>query len=238
MNDVENALSRLLVERSESVAPNPGHRERTLGRARRRRLTNAVMAGVASLAIVAGGVGGVRALEPGPEPRPATERADGTAATAGEYGFWSRAGEYPFVAEGYFRQSKWQLRAATVSLYPKSDVRLTLQMQTRGRSYTSTSRLFRDLDDGLYTAYERGSHVFSWTVANVFGATSPKAETVEIRLNDGGGRIEAHVFEGYGASTSVYADYYIAFVPAGATGMVIARDADGNEIDADVIPRR
>ncbi|HYO61140.1 MAG TPA: hypothetical protein VEU29_04510, partial [Actinomycetota bacterium] len=169
MNDVENALSRLLVERSEKVAPDPGHRERTLGRARRRRLTNAVTAGVASLAIVAGGIGGVRALEPR-EARPAADRSDGTAAPAGEYGFWSWAGaEYPYVATGFFRSAEWELRAAAVSFEPDAHTRLTLQVRLRGSEVGASTGL-RTLDGLFVTYHPAGEWAYGGDFGMVFGA--------------------------------------------------------------------
>lgn len=239
MNDVENALSRLLEERAEGVAPGSGHREATLRRARRRRLANAVTAGVASLAVVAGGIGGVRALESEPEARPATERTRDTEATAGEYGFRSKTGRYPYAAQGRFRSWRWELRAAAVSSAPDAGVRLTFGLERGRRRLTITPALLvRNLDDGLVVDYEDGGWILDGEVAVVFGAAAPETESVEVWIHQTDRRYRAHVFEGHDSRTSLDADYYVAFVPANRLGLVIAHDADGREVGVEVIPKR
>ncbi|MDQ4124710.1 MAG: hypothetical protein M3134_03795, partial [Actinomycetota bacterium] len=57
MNDVEAALTAMLAGQAERIDPAPGHRSKTLRGARRRRVVNAVAAGVASVAVIGGGIG-------------------------------------------------------------------------------------------------------------------------------------------------------------------------------------
>jgi hypothetical protein len=96
--------------------------------------------------------------------------------------------------------------------------------------------------DPLFVRYEDGSQLFDGDVALVFGAVVPEAETVDVWINHLGRpdrTYEAHLFEGYDARAGARADYFVAFVPANAgTGLVIANDADGDEIGAEVIPQR
>jgi hypothetical protein len=243
MSDVELTLSAMLVDRAERIEPQHGHRERTLGRARRRRIVNAVTAGVVSLAVVAGGVGAVQALDTAPAVRPAAPEGPGrTFATAGDYGFWSRNGtEYPYVATGFFRSAEWQLRAAAVSFAPDAYTRLTLQIRMRGSELGASTGL-KSVDEGIFVNYHPGGEwAFDGDVAMVFGAAPPGAETVDVLVERNGAdpqRIEAHVYEGYDARTPLVADYYLAFVPAGAAGRVVAHDDEGREVDEAVIPTR
>lgn len=241
MSDVELTLAAMLADRAERIEPQHGHRERTLGRARRRRVLNTVTAGVVSLAVVAGGIGAVRALDTAPAVRPAAPGESGkTLATAGGYGFWSRAGaEYPYVATGFFRSAEWQLRAAAVSFEPDAYTRLTLQLRLRG-SETGASTGLKTLD-GLFVTYQPVDDWAGEGFAMVFGAAPPDAETVDVLVERNGAdpeRIEAHVYEGYDPKTSLVADYYVAFVPDGATGRVVAHDGEGREVESAVIPTR
>ncbi|MDQ3952776.1 MAG: hypothetical protein M3279_07425 [Actinomycetota bacterium] len=238
MNDVEMVLSATLAERADAVLPRPGHRDATLRRMRRRRVRNAVSAGVVALALVAGGVVSVGALVAPPAVRPAQHQSVGTSAsTAGPYGFWSTsAAEYPYVAKGSFRGARWRLRAAAVRLAAGADVRLTIQVERTRRRFTSSAYV-RDYGDPLFTRYEHGSYMFGAKVAIVFGAAAPDAQTVDVSLDDGNS-VSAHVFTDYDPRTTLEADYYLAFLPADATGEVVARDGDGNVIATEVIPPR
>lgn len=244
MNDVERALTVLLVERAERIAPRRGHRDDTLRRARRRRVTNAVVAGVASVAVVAGGFGVVRTLDSSsdssPDVRVAAPMTSGqTTATTGDYGFWSKTGpEYPWVAKGRFRDRHWQLRAALITP-GESLTRLTFRIDDHlllGGVGASTG--FEEIDDGLYVMHHDLAFVFDHEVAGVFGAATPEAHTVEAVVDGITSPIEAHVFEGYDAKTGIQADYWAAFVPADSGGRIVVRDDEGHEIASAVIPMR
>lgn len=245
MSDVELTLTAMLVERAEGIEPQHGHREQTLGRARRRRILNTVMTGVMSLGVVAGSLAAVQALDTAREAvAPATApRASGkTFTTTGEYGFWSRTGtEYPYVATGFFRAAEWQLRAAAVSFELDAYTRLTLQVRLRGSELGASTGL-ESLDDGLFVTYQPGGEwAYDGDFAMVFGAAPTEAEAVYVLADRNGAdplRIEAHLYDGYDPKTSLRADYYVAFVPAHATGRVVAEDAEGRAIDSAVIPTR
>lgn len=242
MSDVELTLSAMLADRAEKIEPRDGHRERALGRARRRRVLNVVTAGFASLAVVAGGLGAARALDTSPAVRPAAADGSGkTFATTGDYGFWSRTGDgYPYVATGSFRSAEWELRAAAISLEPDAFTRLTLQVRLRG-SQVGTSTGLQTLDGLFVTYHPAGEWAYDGDFAMVFGAAPADAETVDLFVEQNGAdpqRIEAHLYEGYDPKTSLTADYYVAFVRAGATGRVVARDGEGREVDSAVIPTR
>lgn len=240
MIDVEQALSVLLVERAERVTPRRGHRDDTLRRARRRRVTNAVVAGVASVAVVAGGFGVVRTLDSPATVRPASPTTSGEAtATAGDYGFWSKTGpEYPWVAKGRFRDRHWQLRAALITP-GESLTRLTFRIDDHALlGGVGASTGFEELDDGLYVMHHDLDFVFDHEVAGVFGAATPEAHTVEAVVDGITSPIEAHVFEGYDAKSGIEADYWVAFVPADSGGRIVVRDDEGREIASTLIPMR
>jgi hypothetical protein len=229
MSDVEQALSVLLEERAERVGARPGHREATLRRARRRRAVNA---GAAAVVVVAAGLGVVRTVDRGPQDRPAAPAAHGpTTATAGDYGFWSKAGpEYPWVARGYFRERRWELRAAAIRMGDPL-TRVTLVVERRGyHAGASASTGFESLDGGLFVQHYGLTSVFDREVAVVFGAATPATQAVDVVMDEDGAAIEAHVYEGYDARTGIEADYWVAFVPADTGGRVIARNAEGAEV--------
>lgn len=240
MNDVEQALSVMLVDRAERVGPHRGHREGTLRRARRKRAANVVMAGVASVAIVIAGFGIAGTLETAPDAGPAAPVTAGrTRATAGDYGFWSKIGpEYPWVAKGHFRERTWELRAAAVRL-GEPLTRLTLRVDGKvlvGGTGASTG--FDELDGGVFVEHHDLDFVFEHEVAAVFGAATPEAHTVDAEIDGITSPIEAHVFEGYDAKTGIRADYWVAFVPADSGGRIVVRDEEGRELVSAVIPLR
>lgn len=237
MKDVEAALAAVLANRAAKIEPDPGRRDSTLRSARRRRLGTVTAAVVASLALAAGAVGAVRGSNGTPAPRPAAP--DERTNTA--YTFTSRPGEYPFVATGEFRNAEWQLRAAAVAPGGGDDrVRVTLQIQGRVKTLmTSSERTFRG--EPIFVRYEDSAWLFDGDVALVFGAVAPETEAVEVWIKGierSDREFEAHVFEGYDAKTGLRADYYVAFVPGNRLGLVIARDADGDEVGAAAIPQR
>ncbi|HEX2296209.1 MAG TPA: hypothetical protein VHN37_12990 [Actinomycetota bacterium] len=231
MNDVEAALSRVLVERAERLAPAPGHRAATLGRARRRRITNAVSAIVVAAGLVTASFGALGAFDR----RGVAPAGAGLTTTSGPYGFTSRPGEYPFAATGEFRHAQWQLRVAAVNPGRDADLRLTLQIRGPVRELTTSTSPTRDLDGPLYVRYERSAWLFDDGIAMVFGAAVPQTESVVVEL-ESGDRFEAHLFEEHDALTPVERDYYLVYVPANALGRLVARDADGREIASRVIP--
>lgn len=238
MNDVEAALAALLSDRAGRVEPAPGHRTQTLRGARRRRVETVAGAVVVALALAGGGLGAVRAFEDSPALRPAAP--DSVIESSGSYGFTSRPGEYPFAATGEFRDTEWQLRVAAVSPPRGNLVRITLQVQGRARGMATASAQVPRVDP-IFVRYEHGSWLFDGDVAMVFGAVDPDAETVDIWLRgiDHPDRtLDAHLFEGYDAKTGLRADYYLAFLPAQRYGLVIAKDANGDEVGAAVIPQR
>ena len=243
MKDVEAALAAMLADRAGRIEPGHGHRESTMRAARRRRLSTVAAATVASLALAVGAFGAVRSSNDTPAPRPAAPRgSEKTFTTTGDYGFWSRAGSgYPYVATGLFRSAEWQLRAAAVSFEPDAYTRLTLQVRFRG-SELGTSTGLKSVDDGLFVNYHPGGEwIYDGDFAMVFGAAPAATEAVYLLLDRNGTgppRIEAHVYEGYDPKTSLRADYYVAFVPAGSTGRVVAEDAEAREVDSAVIPTR
>jgi hypothetical protein len=61
---------------------------------------------------------------------------------------------------------------------------------------------------------------------------------VEISVADGNDTmIPAHRFTDYDATTTIIADYYIAFIPGGARGFVHARDELGIDLDLETYGR-
>lgn len=238
MRDVEAALAALLAHRAGRIEPRRGHRDSTLRGARRRRVLNAVVAVVASIAVVTGGAVGVHALGETSSPRPAAP--DAITESSGPYGFTSRPGEYPFVAEGEFRNADWQLRVAGVSPDRDPRVRITFQMQGPVRGLMTTSTRVPRVDP-IFVRYEDSAWLFDGDVAMVFGAVVPETETVDVWVNfvsQSDRTYDAHLFEGYDAKTGLRADYFVAFVPAHSIGLVIARDEDGDEVGAAAIPQR
>ncbi|HEX2196342.1 MAG TPA: hypothetical protein VHJ76_05385 [Actinomycetota bacterium] len=223
MNDVEAVLAATLSDRADRLVPWPGHRDATLRRMRRRRVRNGLVAGVVAVALGAGGVVAVRGVADTPAVRPAHHAE-------------VAASEYPYVAKGSYRGARWTLRAAAVRLAPRADVRLTVQIRQRFEDLISSTYV-RQYDDPLFVRYEPGSHLFGGEVAIVFGAAAPAAQTIDVVV-DGGGTVPAHVFTGYDVKTTLEADYYLAFVPADASGAVVARDAEGHTIESEVIPQR
>lgn len=236
MNDLESALAAMLDDRASRIEPRPGHRSATLRGARRARLLSAVAAAVVPLVVAAGALASIRSSENKPAPRPAAQE-DGAPVA---YSFASRRGDYPHVATGTFRNVDWQLRVAGVNPGHDSAVRITLELQGPVRRVTTTSqRVF--LGEELFVRYEDGSVLFDGRVAVVFGAVDPEAEIVDVwtkGIESGERTFRAELFEGYDAKAGLDADYFLAFVPAHRTGLVIANDADGREVGAHPIPTR
>lgn len=237
MIDVEATLAAVLEERAGRIEPARNHRGSTLRGARRRRVAAVVGAAVMSVAVVAGTVGAVRALDDTPSVR--ATGPDAATESSGPYGFESRSGEYPFVATGTFRNADWGLRVAVVSPGDPR-VRITFEMERRGRRSVTTSTVVHRVDPML-VRYEESAWLFDGDVAMVYGAVTPEAESVEVRLDgvDGPDRsFDAHVFEGYDSKSGSSADYFLAFVPDHMYGLVVAHDAEGNEVDTAVMPQR
>ena len=236
MNDLEATLETMLHDRAEAIEPRPGHREATLRGARRRRLVTAAAAVLVPLVVAAGALATIdQSSDGGPAHRPAApdER------TATGYSFTSQRGEYPFVATGEFRNAEWQMRVAAVSPDRDDAERITLQLQTPARNLVSTSsEVFEE--QPLFVRTEEALWMFDSSVAFVFGAVDPEAETVEVwvnGINRADRTYQADLFEGYDSKTGVRADYFVAFVPHGL-GLVIARDGDGKEVGVVTIPKR
>lgn len=238
MNDIETAVAAMLSRRAERIEPVAGHRDSTLRGARRRRVAAAVGAAAVSIAVVVGGLAGVRALERPQGVRPVAP--DVATESSGAYGFTSRPGEYPFAATGEFRGAKWQLRVAAVTPGQAGPTRITFQMRKRLRS-SMTSQALATRVDPLFVRYEESAFVFEGEVAMVFGAVAPETETVDVWINgiDRPERtFDAHLFESYDAKNGRRADYFAAFVPSNSLGLVIAKDGDGDEVGTAIIPRR
>lgn len=235
MNEVETALATMFVERAQGVQPEQGHRERTLRRAKRRRVRNAAAVGLASVVFAAGGFGAVRALDTSPEAvAPAGPGRSGTTtSTAGPLGFRSTtATEYPYVANGYFRAADWRLRAAAIRL-GTSDVRLTFDIGGAGSGSMSSSVELSPAD--LFAVnYGFGDWTEHGNVAVVFGAAPPETETVDVTLETGD-VVRAHVFRGYDNKTTLELVYFVVFVPADVTGDIAAHGG-GRELGTEVIP--
>lgn len=240
MNDLEAALAAMLSYRAERIEPLAGHRDSTLRGARRRRIAVSVGVGVVSAAVFLGGLGAVRALDAAPVRRAAAP--DGVTESSGSFGFTSEPGEYPFVATGEFRGAEWQLRAAGVSPGDEGPVRITLQIERTDRDALITTAAQVRRVDPIVATYEDGAWLFGGDVAMVFGAVDPDAATVDVWMNHvtrPDRTFDAHLFEGYDARTGLRADYYVAFVPANVgIGLVIADDANGEEVGVAAIPGR
>ena len=238
MNDFEAAVAEMLSARAERLEPAEGHRESTLRGARRRRVGTALGAGALSMAIVLSGLGVVRAVDDAPAPRPYAP--DVATESSGTYGFTSTPGEYPYVATGEFRDAQWELRVAAIAPHRDDSVRITLGADRPRTNLTTTFQEVRRVDP-IVVGYEDGSWFFDRDVAVVFGAVAPEAATVDVWINhiDRPDRtFDAHLFERHDPKTGLRADYFVAFVPAGTLGLVIAKDADGDEVGVATIPQR
>ena len=236
MNDFEDALAGMLADRAGRIEPRPRHREATMRGARRRRLLAAATAAFVPLVVAVGAFAAIQDRDTAPAPRPAAP--DERSAPA--YSFTSRAGEYPIVATGTFRDAEWQLRAAAATPGQDSSVRMAVDVELPFRRLTTLPERV-SLEEHLFVRYESYSWLLDGDTAVVFGAVDPEAETVDVwttSIERGERTFRAELFEGYDAKASLSADYFIVFIPMHRTGLVIAEDADGNEVGVQTIHQR
>ena len=228
MNELELDLRQLLTERADTVSALP-QMQRTVRRARVRRVANA---GIATLAMVAIASVGVAAVEMFFRSEPRLGVATPGFTTEGPYGFTSVEGSHPTIASGQFRGADWRL-AGTVSTEAGIDtVHLQLSITKDAKTVLDEQDVAAS-DDVLVTSHVQGAEILDGADV-VYGSTVPGLDSVEVDIADGDGTlIRAHRFLDYDADTTITADYYIAFIPSDSPGFVHARDGLGIDIEVE-----
>lgn len=221
MNELERELRQMLETRAGRVA-RPGNEGSVLKRARRRRVTTAGAAALLSVALVSGAFAAI-----GGSDHPRLQPAAPQERDAGELSFASTPGEYPHVATGRFRNVDWDFRAAAVRPDPGSDLRLSFTAASRMESHAKSTTL-SDYE-GLVVELVEGEPALPRDIAAVFGVAPTGVASVDVEM-EGGLTIPAHLFTGHDSRSSVQGAYYLAFVPRPAQGSVVARDAEGAEV--------
>jgi hypothetical protein len=232
MMDLERELSEMLAERA-GRATNPPM-QRTLRRVRVRRAVNAGLMGAAVIAVLVAGTAVLRAF---PDGGPEVVAPSDEVTTEGPYGFTSEPGEFPTIASGTFRDATWELTSETITNDGIDSVRMDLSITTADGEVTSDQMDVVASDDILMMQlFELEGRVGDADV--VFGATIPVVESVTVEVADGNEtKITAHRFMDYDSRSTITGDFYLAFIPAGAPGFVIARDALGIDLDEEPFGR-
>ena len=232
MNELELDLRQLLAERAQTVGALP-QMQRTVRRARVRRAANV---GVATLAVVALASVSVAAVEIFVRPEPRPDVATPGITTEGPYGFTSVEGSHPTIATGQFRGADWKL-AGTVTTKDGSDsVHLELSITEDGQTVTDEQQVDAT-DDVMITRHVETIDLLDGAGV-IYGATIPGVQSVEISVADGNDTtISPHRFTNWDATTTITADYYIAFIPGGGRGFVHARDELGIDLELETYGR-
>jgi hypothetical protein len=203
---------------ARGMTPDPRRRRATLERVRRRRVAKLVSASLTASVVLAGSYVAMGATggREAPEIPVAGPRESG-------YDFTGEPGTYPTLARGTFRDATWTLELVedpdaahpedTASDMP--EVALWVDGTERGSFETYTE--WRGIAQPFHTDLGDDAEF-------VIGMVTPSAARVTAELGDGS-HYEAAIFDGTAAPLPD-TSYYVAFLPPGAMGHVVARDGD------------
>lgn len=215
MNDVERDISAFLHEEADRATLSAGTYERVLRRAKIRRIVTAAMAGIAVIAVVMAGVvtaGALRspssigpaAPEESPEPS-ATPRDNGDGVHP--------TGPEVVVAEGTVSGKSWVLIAY------ESNSGLCVELEVEGGRGGGCGF---DVPGKRHLSVSVGSQL-GLNKSVVHGVVSKRVATLVVKL-DGGEQFDLEVIEGPGTFD---VNFFVAFLPPDAEGVVEARDDQG-----------
>lgn len=223
MDDFDIRLRTLLDDEAAALTPDRTRLQSVVSRVRRRRAARALGAGVAACAVVAGGfAGGGAVLSSLDRPRPHV--AAGNTTPPGP------AQDEPRVfASGTFEGREWTLTIVydPDAAHPEDtesdnpEILFEIEGAEPNAGSFETYGSWDGLSEPFYTELS-GDDAF------VMGMVDEAAASVTVET-DAGESIPADVFDGDDEAVRP-ADYYLAFLSAGATGRVVARDGSGDTI--------
>ena len=226
----ESELQELLKNKASSVKADRAVYQPTMKRARRRRVVVGGMAIVVFSALLSGGVVLGRSVFTEEAIAPADPRPAGPKVTGDDWE-GSITNRYPEIARGEFRGRRWILEGHQAGLGPGIDkVDLTFTLEGSEADDVATGEVLPN-DDPLL-AHQLATSDGSAHV--VFGAAVDAARTIEAVLKDGS-RHHAHISTGYDSRSTITAQYYVIFLPAGAEGFLYARDVNGVDLETEPI---
>jgi hypothetical protein len=215
MNDVERDISAFFHEEADSATLSAGTYERVLRRAKIRRAVTAAMAGIAVIAVVTAGVVTAGALRSpssigpaGPEesPEPSAtprENGDGVHPTGPEV----------VVAEGTVSGQSWAL------IVYESNSGLCVELEVvAGRGGGCGFDVLGKDDLSVSVGSQLGL-----PKSIVHGVVSKRVAALVVKL-DGGEQVDLEVIQG---PRSFDVNFFVAFLPPDAEGVVVARDDHG-----------
>lgn len=216
-------LKAMLQEEGRLVTPDLRRRRAVVGRVRRRRTAKAALSSVAVAAVLVASYAGIAATVDRPE-RPAETRIAGHDGYAFE---WQR-GDYPVLATGTYEGEAWTLEVVgdPDAAHPEDtesenpEILFTIEGGEIEGGAFETSASADVLPEPFHSRLDEAELLM--------GAVSVEADRVTAELGDGRYYDAAivDVAEGPLDGTS----YYLAFLPEGAAGQVLARDASDTPI--------